>query len=150
MPTRDLFLLPQELPFQNRDFVQTRHIPQMGCGGPDGYTNQVQVETCLREKSSRDPRGCNIYEFRDLGNVIPLLCAWQQPDYRPLYFAEDTRNYIKDVGRAVGPLPHGWVEQKGKNLCCSGKGVWEHSNRSTGVYRFNACSLGHVIKNTIV
>jgi hypothetical protein len=145
MPTRDLCLLPQELPFQNRDFCQTRHIPQMGCGGLEGYRDQVDIETDLREQLTRNVKGCNIYEFRDHGNVIPLICDWQKADYRPIHYSEDTRNYVKDLGRAPA--------MNGKGVCCLNPErippkPFEHSNRAKGIYRFNIpCSLGETIKN---
>lgn len=103
MPTRDLCILPQELPYQQRAFEPNlggTNIPQMFCGGTQGYTKQVNIETDLRQISSRDPDGCNVYEFRDYGNMVPLLCEWQQPDFRPLYYTDHTRNMIKDLGRS--------------------------------------------------
>lgn len=102
MPTRDICTLPQELPYQQRAFEPNlggKNIPQMFCGGIEGYTKQVNIETHLRERSTRDPDSCNVYEFRDWGNMIPLQCQWQQPDYRPLFFTDHTRNVIKDIGR---------------------------------------------------
>lgn len=100
MPTRDIAILPQELPFQNYAFHQTSNLPQMGVGGNDGIAQQVDIESTLREQSTRPVNGCIVYEFRDMGNFIPLICAWQQPDYRPLYFSHSTRQIIKNWGRA--------------------------------------------------
>lgn len=102
MPTRDICILPQELPYQQRAFEPNlggKNIPQMFCGGAEGYAMQVDLETGLRQISTRDPGGCNVYEFRDWGGIVPLICEWQQPDYRPLYFTDHTRNMIKDIGR---------------------------------------------------
>ena len=103
MPTRDICILPQELPYQQRAFEHNlggRAIPQMFCGGTEGYTRQVHIETGLRQQSTRDPDGCVVYEFRDYGNMQPLPCEWQRPDMRPLHFTQNTRNDIKDIGRA--------------------------------------------------
>lgn len=99
MPVRDLSILPQELPYQNYAFHQTRFIPQMGCGGSEGIAQQVDIETTLREQTTRPTGGCNVYEFPHWGNFRPLPCGWQQPDYRPLFFSHYPRQLIKDVGR---------------------------------------------------
>lgn len=99
MPTRDLMILPQELPFQNYAFHQTTHIPQMGCGGNDGIAQQTDIETTLRQQTTRPTGGCNVYEFPHWGNFRPLPCAVQQPDFRPLMFSHSPRQLIKDIGR---------------------------------------------------
>lgn len=93
--TREMFLLPQELPFQNREFYQQTTIPWMS-----DFGDHAMTETSLREMTSRDPKGCKIYEFRDMGNFRPLTYEWQQPDYRPLFFQENSRNFIKNIGRS--------------------------------------------------
>ena len=100
MPTRDLCILPQELPYQQYAFRQTTYIPQMFCGGPEGYALHTQIESALRPEHTRDPDSCNTYEYRDWGGIQPLPCEWQQSDYRPLHFGVHTRNDIKDLGRA--------------------------------------------------
>ena len=99
MPVRDLSILPQELPYQNYAFHQTNWKPQMGCGGNDGISQQVDIETTLREQTTRPTGGCNVYEFRGWGNFRPLPAAWQQSDFRPLMFSHWPRQIIKDVGR---------------------------------------------------
>lgn len=102
MPTRDICIIPQELPYQQRAFEPNlggKNIPQMFCGGTEGYTMHVNIESGLRQITTRDPDSCSTMEFRDHGNMIPLLCEWQQPDYRPLFFTDHTRNIIKDIGR---------------------------------------------------
>lgn len=99
MPVRDLSILPQELPYQNRAFHQTTHLPQMGCGGNDGIAQQVDIETTLRQQTTRPTGGCQVYEFPHWGGFVPLLYEWQQPDYRPLFFDHFPRQLVKDVGR---------------------------------------------------
>ena len=99
MPTRDIAILPQELPYQNYAFHQTTHIPQMGCGGNDGIAQQVDIETTLREQTTRPTGGCNVYEFPHWMGFRPLQCEWQMPDFRPLYMTHFPRQLIKDVGR---------------------------------------------------
>ena len=99
MPVRDLMILPQELPYQNYAFQQTTNIPQMGCGGNDGISQQVDIETTLREQTTRPTGGCNVYEFRDWGGFTPLPCAVQQPDFRPLQYTNWPRQVVKDIGR---------------------------------------------------
>lgn len=100
MPTRDLCILPQELPFQQRAFDQTTNIPQMFCGGPEGYALHTQIESSLRPEHTRDPGSCNTYELRDWGSLQYLPCGWQQPDFRPLQEQIHTRNDVKDLGRS--------------------------------------------------
>jgi hypothetical protein len=142
MPTRDICILPQELPFQNRAFDQQTNIPQMFCGGPEGYGMQTSIETGLRELSSRDPRSCTVYEYRDYGNMMPLICNWQQPDFRPLFFAEDTRNYIKDIGRSKSAI---------YDQCTyyDSKGIPSYTPYY-GVIPPDPNTLGYVVSNTLV
>lgn len=100
-PTRDVCILPQELPYQQYAFYQTTNLPQMFGGNQEGYLKQVSIETGLRPEHSRDPDSCNTYEFRDYGGIQPLPCEWQQADFRPLHQQRPghTRNLVKDLGR---------------------------------------------------
>jgi hypothetical protein len=97
MPTRDLARLPQELPFQGRDFHPTTVLPQFQEGGLLGYGKQVQVETFLRPEYTREPEGCITYEYRDWGSLEPLVHDVQRGDYRPFHQLVSSRNYIKVI-----------------------------------------------------
>jgi len=105
MPSRDLMKLPQEMPYQNRAFHETATKPQMGSGGGDGIAQHVDVESTLREQTTRLPGGCNVYLFRDGGNFYPMPCDWQQPDYRPLHFSQFPRMLIKTQGYSHNRAP---------------------------------------------
>lgn len=100
IPTRDVCLLPQELPYQNRAFEPDNTRPQMFGGGGAGIGRQTDIETQLRVRSTRERDGCSVIEYRDYGNMRPLPVEWQQADYRPIHFANSTRNDLKDYMRA--------------------------------------------------
>jgi len=100
MPVRDLSRLPQEMPYQNRRFHETATKPQMGSGGGDGIAQQTDIESTLREQSTRPMASCNVYEFRDWGNWRPMPCEWQQGDFRPIHYQHFPRLLIKEQGRA--------------------------------------------------
>ena len=102
---------PDQDPFLDRAFIHNvgRNIPQMFCGGIEGYTMQTMVESGLRERSTNDPNGCNTYLLRDMGGMQYLPCDWQQPDYRPLTFIDHPRQHIKNICRSpqAPPMPAG-------------------------------------------
>jgi hypothetical protein len=99
IPTRDLARIPEELPFQNRDFFPNVSMPAKFDGSTAGYALHTSMETCLRPEHTREPSSCHTFEFRDWASFMPLTHNWQQPDYRPLHFTEASRQYIKQLGR---------------------------------------------------
>jgi len=121
MPVRDLSRLPQEMPYQNRQFRETTTLPQMGAGGGSGISQQVDIESTLREQTTRPTGGCNVYEFRDWGNWRPMMCEWQQPDYRPIHYTNFPRMLIKSQGRAPDVDHGGGVARLGPTAL--GKGL---------------------------
>jgi acetoacetate decarboxylase len=84
--TRNKYMLPRDLEFQNRAFEPNRVIPRNL-----SIIQQVNTDDFLRQQITKDPKGFNLYEFRDYGHVIPLQFEWQQGDYRPLHMQIHTR-----------------------------------------------------------
>ena len=116
LATRDNCLSgPYIAPYFARAFSQTTTIPQFGAGGNYGETQKVNTESSLTfPYHTRAPNGCtDTIEFHPWLTFDFLPTKWQQPDFRPIHFMEDTRLAIKDLCRTREA-----IDEPGKYLGC--------------------------------
>lgn len=85
-------------PFYDRDFVEDTTRPEVFCGGREGLSLQTDVESKLRGVFLREPGGANrIDDLLHWGPVIPQLIQWEQPDFRPWYYQDFSRQMVHDA-----------------------------------------------------
>lgn len=99
--TRDLCMSGRDFdPYLNRAFMPTNTRPFMG-KGPEGIERIVALDTDLTYPYyNRVKKGCSNEIEYDVGLTFDFLPhKWQQDDFRPIHFMEDTRLAAKDACR---------------------------------------------------
>ena len=108
LPTRDMCINGRNFaPYLDRAFTPDLYIPQMGRGA-ENIDNQVSLDTDITfPYYTRVRKGCTDELEFDVDLTFDFLpYKWQQDDYRPIHFMEDTRLAVKDWCR-TRPCAHG-------------------------------------------